>query len=391
MSDSDSDSIERQLLAARLEKGVELPDVHRATGVSVPVLAGLESGSFDVVEPVFTRLALGAYAEYLGLDKQAILRQYDARCGAVSPRPQVAAAAASAARASGADVALDMSALRVVAIAAGALVALLLAIALIGGDDDADGDAVAASQGLRPAVPAQVRPRPPLPAAPSGQKAQAEPARSQALPRVEEVPAAAADAGVQVEGKAETPEPVAEEVIAPVAEEAVALVERAPVAEEALVVEAPPAMGEEVEAAVEAVPLPETGEGAVPTAAEELDVAIGDGQEPVGVADGLRAVDGGTLVLEIEAIDSTWVQVKWDESGVFDAVVPPGSVHRWQARDAFIVHSGRAHGVRYTFQGELLGKGALGEATKVLRFRADASGVVLLGRDFQPLSSNAQP
>ena len=54
------------------------------------------------------------------------------------------------------------------------------------------------------------------------------------------------------------------------------------------------------------------------------------------VADtGLRdiPVKDDWLVLQIEAVDSTWVQVRWDESGLFDAIVPPGRTYSWKARD----------------------------------------------------------
>ena len=97
------------------------------------------------------------------------------------------------------------------------------------------------------------------------------------------------------------------------------------------------------------------------------------------------------LVLQIEAVDSTWVQVRWDESGLFDAIVPPGRKYSWKARDSFTVHSGKAHGMRYTFQGEVLGNGSLGDPNRVLRFLANAEGVMLLGPDFEPLSSSLQP
>ena len=102
-------------------------------------------------------------------------------------------------------------------------------------------------------------------------------------------------------------------------------------------------------------------------------------------------IESGLLLLEVEAVDSTWVQVNWDESGYFQGIVPRGESRRWQAKNFFRVHSGRAHGLRYTFQGELLGDGALGEATRVLRFLATAEGVNLLGPDLKPLETAAQP
>ena len=51
--------------------------------------------------------------------------------------------------------------------------------------------------------------------------------------------------------------------------------------------------------------------------------------------------------------------------------------------------SGRAHGLRYRFNDKLLGNGQLGEATKVLRFRANSDGIEFLGLNFVPLTSDA--
>ena len=91
------------------------------------------------------------------------------------------------------------------------------------------------------------------------------------------------------------------------------------------------------------------------------------------------------LVLEVEAVDSTWVQVRWDGNRLFEGIVPRGERRSWQARDYFTVHSGRPHGLRYRFQNRLLGEGRLGDPTKHLRFRASSTGVTLLGPDLQPL------
>jgi S1-C subfamily serine protease len=101
-------------------------------------------------------------------------------------------------------------------------------------------------------------------------------------------------------------------------------------------------------------------------------------------------VSSDLLTLEVEAIDSTWVEIKWDVSGYFQGVIPRGEKRIWHAHDNISVHSGRAHGARYWFQGHLLGKnhgGRLGKATSVLRFRADATGAWLLGENLLPLET----
>ena len=70
------------MVAARSEKGISLEEVHRATGVSLSV--GALKPQHDVVEAVFTRLALGTYAAYLGLDEGVVLRAFDEEYGTTS-------------------------------------------------------------------------------------------------------------------------------------------------------------------------------------------------------------------------------------------------------------------------------------------------------------------
>ena len=69
--------------------------------------------------------------------------------------------------------------------------------------------------------------------------------------------------------------------------------------------------------------------------------------------------------------------------------MPRGERRSWQADDHLLVLSGRAHGLRYSLNDELLGDGQLGAATKLLRFRANAYGIEFLDPNFQPLTSEA--
>ena len=85
-----------------------------------------------------------------------------------------------------------------------------------------------------------------------------------------------------------------------------------------------------------------------------------------------------------------WVQIKWDDANVFERLVPPGFRRTWQARSHFLVRSGRAHGMRYWFQGQLLGdRGRLGDPYKTLRFKASREGVDLLDSGGNPLVPRA--
>jgi hypothetical protein len=120
--------------------------------------------------------------------------------------------------------------------------------------------------------------------------------------------------------------------------------------------------------------------------AQENDAAAAPTVAAAEQAGDVEPFDGSGLILEVEAIDSTWVQISWDDTSRFEGILAPGLIRRWVAREQFQVLSGRAHGARYWLQGNLLGNGRLGEATKILRFRADSEGVTLLGAELEPLS-----
>jgi cytoskeletal protein RodZ len=66
-------SVAAQLRRAREEQGKTLEQVHQQTGLSLHVLQSLEAGNFTVVEPVYVRLALRAYAESLGLEADRLV------------------------------------------------------------------------------------------------------------------------------------------------------------------------------------------------------------------------------------------------------------------------------------------------------------------------------
>ena len=90
-------------------------------------------------------------------------------------------------------------------------------------------------------------------------------------------------------------------------------------------------------------------------------------------------------MLEAHAMDTTWVQVLWDGANGIEGTIPQGERRRWVARDSFFVRSGIAHGVHFTFQGQLLADGRLGDPDEVLRFRASRGAVILLGRNLRPI------
>ena len=71
-------SLSEELRRAREARGESLDQIHQRTGIALKILQGLENGEFDVVEPVYARLAINHYAVYLGLDCKAFeQRLYD--------------------------------------------------------------------------------------------------------------------------------------------------------------------------------------------------------------------------------------------------------------------------------------------------------------------------
>lgn len=120
------------------------------------------------------------------------------------------------------------------------------------------------------------------------------------------------------------------------------------------------------------------------TTAEDLTLASS------GIAPSVTAAVGeptGEIVLEVRALDSTWVQVQWDGVDGIEEIIPQGQIRQWSADRFFLVRAGRAHGVHFRLQGTLLGDGRLGDATKVLRFRGLADGYQLLGPELEPLGA----
>ncbi len=112
--------------------------------------------------------------------------------------------------------------------------------------------------------------------------------------------------------------------------------------------------------------------------------------EPPATTATAQTTAPGPIVLELEARDSTWVQIRWDDAAEnFEAIVPPGQRHRFEARDHFVVLSTRPHGLSYWLDGQLLGNGQLGDPDQVLHFRAAADGIEFLTLDPQPSAEEA--
>ena len=112
--------------------------------------------------------------------------------------------------------------------------------------------------------------------------------------------------------------------------------------------------------------------------------------EPPATTAAAQTTEPIPVVLELEARDSTWVKVRWDDAAEnFEAIVPPGERHRFEARDHFVVLSTRPHGLSYWLDGQLLGNGQLGDPNQVLHFRAAADGIEFITLDSQPSAGEA--
>jgi hypothetical protein len=118
----------------------------------------------------------------------------------------------------------------------------------------------------------------------------------------------------------------------------------------------------------------------------DAELATTRSSQPVGLWGPSSAPPPPALTLEAFAVDTTWVQVLWDGASGVETTMVTGEHRQWAARDSFFVRSGIAHGVQFTFEGQLLGDGRLGDPDDVLRFHASRAGVVLLGRNLRPLA-----
>ena len=301
MSEEKQQTIGEELSAARQARGLDLEEIQRQSGVSLSVLQGIEAGELDVVEPIFVRLALKAYAEHLDLDPEPFLSRFDQQYGRIMKarsQPVVVLSQPTPRR--------SRKPMIIIGLVIGACCVLAVAFFYFFSD--------------------------------------------------KQTPTQAADTPTQM---ADTPTQMTDDPVQ---------TPSTPAQTTSVVAQSqPPATPSDpsVQSSTELAEPPATGAAAQTT-------------EPVPV------------VLELEARDSTWVQIRWDGAAEnFEAIVPPGERHRFEAREHFIVLSTRPHGLSYWLDGQLLGNGQLGDPDQVLRFRAAADGIEFLTLDSQPSAREA--
>ncbi len=129
-------SISQILRAAREQRGLDIDTVYRQTGISLPVLQGMENDHLDIIEPVFARMALQAYAEYLALDAEPLIGRFNQEYGpAIAPTPVSVQPVSTAITGPRLSLPPVSTILRTIGLGVGALLLLVLAISFFGGSD----------------------------------------------------------------------------------------------------------------------------------------------------------------------------------------------------------------------------------------------------------------
>lgn len=342
------ESIATKLRQAREQQGKTHEQIHRQIGLSLNVLQAVESGNFKVVEPIYVRMILKAYADHLGLDGAAILKQYNDQFGAPPPTLEVPPAPTPGPHpqvslgedldlptAPGISPAWQPSPLPGGAFAqpkeirsrggllllGGGALLLVLLLALYWSDRQEEAPRLSALP-ERPAPQArpQAGPRPEL----APQRPAQAPLEGTAQPQSQTAPAAAPDTAV------------------------------------------PPMPSALAEPALPEVPAPKPATAPSPAPA-------------------------GALVLEVEVVEPTWVRIRWDRGGFLETMLQPGDNRRLQASTQFLVWAGNSKGLRYRFQGQPVEQISQSDPSHTVRFRATKAGVSLLDREtFDQLSEAAR-
>ncbi|MCE2450281.1 MAG: helix-turn-helix domain-containing protein [Candidatus Latescibacteria bacterium] len=308
MSEEKQQTIGEELSAARQARGLELEEIQRQSGVSLSVLQGIEAGELDIIEPVFVRLALKAYAEHLDLDPEPFLSRFDQQYGRIMQarsRPVVVLSQPTPRR--------SHKPLIVIGSVIGAC--CILAVAFFYFFDNKQ-------------TPTQ---------------------ETETPTQETETPTQAIETPTQA---IETPTQAIET----------------------------PTQTAHVSSQSQPTTTPSD-----PSVESSTELA-----EPLTTGAAAQTTEPVPVILELEARDSTWVKIRWDDAAEnFEAIVPPGERHRFEARDHFVVLSTRPHGLSYWLDGQLLGNGQLGDPDQVLHFRAAADGIEFITLDSQPSAGEA--
>jgi cytoskeletal protein RodZ len=344
------------LRLTREQRGESVEQVHQRTGISEKIIRSLETGGGEVVEAVYMRLAALTYAQHLNLDVDRVAELYDAQSGVRRAEPLKApnrgAFAESTApqdafptkpSSGSADLVMRLKTMPPAQIAVVAAVGVVLALIIyLLSESSPEPETMPTTTSPAPAALRQVIA-----------------ARDEPEQRGANQPPPSAAPSAATESSETTPS---------FATESPGIASAAEVRADEPNVGSPPTPGE-------------------PTTAD--DVELTDALEPSRRDEAVPLVSAQPelqpLILQAHAVDTTWVRVRMD--GLDSAVVTilPGEDRSWEARDFFMVRAGKPHGVRFTFQGDLLGDGRFGNPVGVLLFRASREGVALVDSDELPV------
>ncbi|MED5415485.1 MAG: helix-turn-helix domain-containing protein [Candidatus Latescibacterota bacterium] len=385
MTEKSELSISEALRRGREERGESLEQVQQRLGVSLKILEGIEAGQFDVVEPIYARLAVWHYAEHVGLSGDAMDARFEQEIG-LPEEPVVMRADQSApvpVAASPAWVSLlerqPLSRL----VGAAILLVAIIVVAIVLLREEAPSQSYQQSEYLSSPLASEApqETRSAQEATPDSPGTNREPAQDldAAQPNTAVAVADAVVPEVTRPPETQTADTQTQDTQAAASGGQTEVVSGQET-------ETPPAdaLARQVAATGRAGQAPQDDPN--PTQAPNptkvtvaADTALGASPVVLDTAD--------AIVLEARAIDSTWVQVQWDGVDGIEEIIPKGENRHWFANQFFMVRAGRAHGVHFRLQGSLLGAGRLGDATKVLRFRGVTDGYQMLGPELEPLGS----
>ena len=409
-------TLSEELRRAREAREETLEEVHQRTGIALTILRELESGDYNVVEPVYARLAIHHYASHLGLDGAAFEARLRSEVAATRPplvevrTPTISSSQSVPSPSPLAELIRSQPSSRLATIGVILVVGLAIVLYLLGSETpDPRATSVRSLPAPMPvvAIPPVPEQEPSVPLA--GIKRQSSPATSSLAVVARQTLDTPAGPGTKAQAVTTT-QTVSPTVPPPVSQ----VVETAGEPDAGVTQDAPETPAPRPDATLVATPDPAPDPAPDPTNSDRIETPLVSVAEVASddtltadtltadtlTADTLAAstavIDtaaGDTativltpLVLQVDAVDSTWIQVQWDDSDGVVEIVPRGEQRTWGAERFFMVRAGRAHGVRFHFQGQLLGDGRLGDSTKVLRFLASAGGVQLLGPDLEPIA-----
>ena len=390
MTEKSELSISEALRRGREERGESLEQVQQRLGVSLKILEGIEAGQFDVVEPIYARLAVWHYAEHVGLSGDAMDARFEQEIG-LPEEPVVMRADQSApvpVAASPAWVSLlerqPLSRL----VGAAILLVAIIVVAIVLLREEAPSQSYQQSEYLSSPLASEApqETRSAQEATPDSPGTNREPAQDldAAQPNTAVAVADAVVPEVTRPPETQTADTQTQDTQTQDTQAAASGGQTEVVSGQET--ETPPAdaLARQVAATGRAGQAPQDDPN--PTQAQNptkvtvaADTALGASPVVLDTAD--------AIVLEARAIDSTWVQVQWDGVDGIEEIIPKGENRHWFANQFFMVRAGRAHGVHFRLQGSLLGAGRLGDATKVLRFRGVTDGYQMLGPELEPLGS----